>query len=102
MVIGTPCSGPSRLPFFSAASAALALARLVPVHPDDRVELWIVCLDAREKVVEEFERADFLAADERGKLGRGLVVQLIHCESSAAGVAILASLQPAAIHHAIA
>ncbi len=72
-----------------------ALARLLAVHPDDRVELRIVCLDAAEEVIEQFERAQLLAADERGKLGRGLVVQLIHrdcpegrdCDSSAAAPA---------------
>jgi hypothetical protein len=43
-------------------------------------------------VVEQFERADLLAADEGRKLGRGLVVQLAHGISSRGGAAILASL----------
>jgi hypothetical protein len=42
------------------------------------IERRIVFFDAREEVVEQFERAHLLAADQRGKLGRGLVVQLIH------------------------
>ena len=36
--------------------------------------------------IEQLQRADLFPADERGKLGRGLVVQLIHWgDSSAAG-----------------
>ena len=57
-----------------------ALARLVAVHPDDGIERRIVFFDPRQEVVEQFERAHLLASDQRGKLGRGLVVQLIHRE----------------------
>jgi hypothetical protein len=35
-----------------------------------------------EEVVEQFERTHAFAADERSKLGRGLVVQLIHFRDS--------------------
>ena len=72
-VIGTPCSGPSFLPAFTALSAALARLRAaLDVHRDDGVELGIVGLDPLQVEIEQLEAADLLLADRRGELLGGL------------------------------
>ena len=72
-VIGTPCSGPSFLPAFTARSAALACLRA----PSTSIAMIALSSglwrrDALEIEIEQLEAADLLLPDGRGELLGGL------------------------------
>src|SRR6516162_7056199 len=57
----------------SSVSCLRPLPRLVAICPDDRVERRIVFINAREEMIEQFERAHLLSADERCKRGEQVI-----------------------------
>ena len=55
-----------------------ALASALGIHPDHGIELGIVLLDAREKVLQHLDGRRLLRADELGKFDGRLEVQVVH------------------------